>query len=101
MPIHPSHQDYLGVHYVDPELGVVYFVWVVLCLGLRDAAHIFTRLIAPLMSELRRRGYRGLIYIGGSRQCFHSPQVLTYRVVFLTGAPLSFLGTNPFTISGT
>ena len=65
MPIHPSHQDFLGVHYVDAELGPVYFVWVVLCLGLRDAAHIFTRLIAPLMAELRRRGHRGLIYIGG------------------------------------
>ena len=61
VPIHPSHQDYLGVHYVDPEIGVVYFVWVVLCLGLRDAAHIFTPLIAPLMLELRRKGYRGLI----------------------------------------
>ena len=66
MPIHPAHQDYLGVHYMDSENCSVYFVWTVLCLGLRDAAHIFTRLIAPLMSHLRRQGYRGLIYIGGS-----------------------------------
>jgi len=64
VPIHQAHQDYLGVHHMDSENRPVYFVWTVLCLGLRDAAHIFTRLIAPLMSVLRRQGYRGLIYIG-------------------------------------
>ena len=70
VPIHTAHQDYLGVHYMDSENCPVYFVWTVLCVGLRDAAHIFTRMIAPLMSQLRRQGYRGLIYIGISAvQC--------------------------------
>ena len=31
--------------------------------GLRDAAHIFTRLLAPLMAQLRKEGIRCLIYI--------------------------------------
>ena len=34
-----------------------------LCLGLRDAAYIFTKTLSPLMAEMRSRGMRGLLYI--------------------------------------
>ena len=39
------------------------WVWTVLVLGVRDACHIFTRIIAPIMGELRKQGLRGQIYI--------------------------------------
>ena len=42
---------------------MTFWVWTVLCLGLRDAAFIFTKTLAPLMAELRRQGMRGVIYI--------------------------------------
>ena len=63
VPIAAEHQKYLGVHHVAEDGGVTYWVWRVLCLGLRDAAHLFTRIIRPIMGELRRRGVRGIIYI--------------------------------------
>ena len=63
VPVHPDHWQYLGVHFVKEDGTVLYWVWKVLCLGLTDAAYIFTKSLAPLMGELRRRGMRGLIYI--------------------------------------
>ena len=64
VPIEEQSQDYLGVAYTDEQGVTTFYVWLVLCLGLRDAAHIFTRLIAPIMAEIRRQGIRGQIYIG-------------------------------------
>ena len=63
VPIAAEHQKYLGVHHVAEDGGVTYWVWRVLCLGLRDAALLFTRIIRPIRGELRRRGVRGIIYI--------------------------------------
>ena len=44
VPIHPDHQKFLGVHYVHSDDSISYFVCQVMCLGLRDAAYIFTKL---------------------------------------------------------
>ena len=63
VPIAEEHWQYLGVHFVHEDGQVTYWVWMVLCLGLRDAAFIFTKTLAPLMAELRRQGMRGVIYI--------------------------------------
>ena len=63
VPIHVEDRHMLGVHFVHEDQSVTYFVWNVLALGLRDAAHIFTKLIKPIMGELRRRGFRCSIYI--------------------------------------
>ena len=63
MPVSPDHWKYLGVHLVEEDGTTTYWVWCVMCLGLRDAAHLFTRVIRPIMAQLRRRGMRGLIYI--------------------------------------
>ena len=69
----------MGVHHAAEDGAETYWVWRVLCLGLRDAAHLFTRIIRPIMGELRRRGVRGLIYIddnltvaGSFRDCLKS-----------------------------
>ena len=63
IPIAREHWQFLGVHFVRHDGSVLYWVWKVLCLGLRDAAFIFTKVLSPLVSELRKRGERGLIYI--------------------------------------
>lgn len=85
MPIAEEHWQYLGVHFEDKEGNLTFWVWTVLVLGLRDAAHIFTRvtpggsfvmwifysqIIAPIMAQLRREGARSLIYIGKSSFSF-------------------------------
>ena len=51
VPIHPAHRQYLGVHIIGEDGAPMFWVWRVLVLGLKDACHIFSRLIAPLMSR--------------------------------------------------
>jgi hypothetical protein len=51
VPIHPDHQKYLGLHFRHPDGSVDYWVWVVMPLGIVDAAHIFTSITDPLMSH--------------------------------------------------
>ena len=62
-PIYPPHQTYLGLHYKHPDGSIDYWVWVVMPLGIIDAAHIFTSIIDPLMSHLQLAGARSTIYI--------------------------------------
>ena len=63
VPIAQEHKTYLGVHFEHEDCSKTFWVWNVLCLGLRDAAHIFTKVLNPLMGDLRKRGMRGLLYI--------------------------------------
>ena len=63
VPIAQEHWQFLGVHYRHEDGSLTYWVWKVLCLGLRDAAFIFTKTIAPIMAKLRSEGMRGQIYI--------------------------------------
>ena len=63
VPVHPAHQQYLGVHIMGEEGKPIFWVWQVLVLGLKDACHVFTRIISPIMSKLRKEGFRGQIYI--------------------------------------
>ena len=72
VPIAPDHWQYLGVHYEHQNGAVSYWVWKVLCLGLRDVAFIFTKSIAPIMAYLRKDGLRGLCYIDDKFTLGHS-----------------------------
>ena len=63
VPIHPDHQQFLGLHFIHPDGSVDYWVWVVMPLGITDAAHIFTSITDPLMSHLQLAGARSSIYI--------------------------------------
>ena len=63
LPVAESHHQYLGVHFEQENRSVLYWVWTVLVLGLRDAAHILTRAVAPIIVHLRKEGYKILAYI--------------------------------------
>ena len=63
VPVAEDHWTFLGIHIVDEGGQIHYWVWKVLVLGLRDAAHIYTRINRPIMGAFRREGERGLIYI--------------------------------------
>lgn len=69
LPIAESHQQHLGVHFVQEDGSVLYWVWTVLVLGLRDAAHVFTRAVAPMIVQLRREGSKVLVYIDDAFLC--------------------------------
>ena len=63
VPIYPPHQTYLGLSFQHKDLSVSYRVWVVMPLGIVDAAHIFTALTDPLMDCIFKKGKRANIYI--------------------------------------
>ena len=42
----------LGVHFEHEDGSKTFWVWDVLCLGLRDAAHFFAKVLNPLMEDL-------------------------------------------------
>ena len=76
----------MGVHVVEEDGSVKYWVWKVLCLGLRDAAHIYTRINRPIMAALRREGVRGQIYVddnltvGDSKEACLEAERRTYEL---------------------
>ena len=63
VPIYPPHQTYLGLSYQHEDLSLSFWVWVVMPLGIVDAAHIFTALTDPLMDCILLKGMRANIYI--------------------------------------
>ena len=63
VPIYPPHQTCLGLSFACEDGAVLYWVWVVMHLGIIDAAHIFTALTDPLMSFLQSKGSRSNICI--------------------------------------
>ena len=63
VPVHEQDQRFLGIRHEMEDGTVKTWVWTVLVLGVRDAVHIFTRIIAPIMGELRKQSIRGQIYI--------------------------------------
>ena len=63
VPIHVSHQQYLGLHFEHSNGHIDYWVWVCMPLGIVDAAFIFTKLTRPIMGYLRECGKRSSIYI--------------------------------------
>ena len=63
VPMCKDHWQYVGIHFVEEDGNVIFWTWRLLVLGLHDAAHVFTRLLAPLMAQLRKEGIRCLIYI--------------------------------------
>ena len=40
---------YLGIHFIEDNGSVSFWTWRVLVLGIMDATHIFTGLLAPLL----------------------------------------------------
>ena len=56
-------QHFLGTQHEMEDGSVKIWVWTVLVLGVRDAVHIFTRIIAPIMGDLRKKAIKGQIYI--------------------------------------
>ena len=56
LPVAESHHQYLGIHFKQEDGSILYWVWTVLVLGLRDAAHVLTSAVAPMIIQLRKEG---------------------------------------------
>ena len=51
VPIHASHQVYLGLHYVKENGETVFWTWTGMPPGIVDAAYIFTKITKPILSS--------------------------------------------------
>ena len=63
VPIHASHQTYLGLHFVLKNGETIFWVWTCMPLGIVDAAYILTKITKPILSDLRLKGKKSSIYI--------------------------------------
>ena len=63
IPMHKSHQSFLGVHWVEDNGSISFWQWRVMFLGISDATYLFTKMLRPHVAFLRSLGIRTIIYI--------------------------------------
>ena len=63
VPLYPDHKKYAGCHFVKEDGTVLFWIWNVLFLGIKDAVYIFTKILVPHKTYLRSLGIRNTIYI--------------------------------------
>ena len=63
VPLFPDHKKYVGCHFVKKDGSVLFWIWNVLFLGIKDAVYIFTKVLIPHKKYLRSLGIRNTIYI--------------------------------------
>ena len=61
--VKPEHWTFIGIHIVNEDGSVSYFVWLVMHLGVSNAVFIFTTMLKPITSYLASKGIPTLIYI--------------------------------------
>ena len=61
LPIVEEHWTFLGVHFEHEDGSYTFWIWTVLCLGLRDAAYIFTKNLISIGGRTEKRGDERLI----------------------------------------
>ena len=61
--IKPVHRTFLGIHIVEEDGSVSFFVWKVMFLGISDAVFIFTAMLKPVRIFLQNMGIPNILYI--------------------------------------
>ena len=63
VPLFEGHKKYVGCHFIKEDGSILYWIWNVLFLGIKDAVYIFSKLLVPHKTYLRGLGIRNTIYI--------------------------------------
>ena len=63
VPLFHGHKKFVGCHFVQKDGSILYWIWNVLFLGIKDAVYIFSKLLVPHKTYLRSLGIRNTIYI--------------------------------------
>ena len=93
--VNPEHWTYLGIHVVEVDGSVSYYVWKVMFLGISDAVFIFSTMLKPVRVYLAKRGVAILIYIddvlvvGPNRLVCEANTALTLEVLQKSGGIVS------------
>ena len=61
--IHPDYHKYLGFHWTFRDGSTRYFLYTVLVFGLSTACYVFTKIMRPLTTHWRLKGFRILFYL--------------------------------------
>ena len=67
VPLNENMKKFVGVHFIKDNGEVIFWVWNVLFLGIKDAVYIFTKLLIPHKQYLRSLGIRCSIFIDDQR----------------------------------
>ena len=90
-----EHQQFLGVSVEDEEGNQLFWTWNVMFLGISDAAYLFTQVLKPVGSYLRKSGVPNIIYIddiflaGLGLECSLKNQALALDVLEKSGFVVS------------
>ena len=63
LALYPPHRKFVGCHFVLPSGEIIFWVWNVLFLGVKDAVYIFTKILVPHRRYLRSKGIRATMFI--------------------------------------
>ena len=63
LSVKSEHRTFLGIHVVEEDGSVSFYVWNVLFLGVSDAVFIFTAMLKPIRCYLSSLGIPNIIYI--------------------------------------
>ena len=89
--VNPAHWTYLGIHVIETDGSVTFYVWLVMFLGISDAVFLFTAMLRPIRVYLAKRGVIILIYIddvlvvGANRLTCEANTALTLDVLAKSG----------------
>ena len=61
--LNKKYRKYVGLHYVNDDGSILFWVYNTLFLGVKSAVYIFTKMMAPLRTHLRSVGIRSNFYI--------------------------------------
>ena len=63
VPLCPEHQKFVGCHFIKDDGSIIFWIWKVLFLGIKDAVYIFTKILVPHKTYLRGMGIRNTIFV--------------------------------------
>ena len=61
--IKPEFRKYLGIHIIEEDGSISYYVWRVMFLGIADAVFIFTAILKPIRTYIASLGIPNLLYL--------------------------------------
>ena len=65
--LHNDHKKYVGLHFVQDDGSLLFWVYNTLFLGVKSAVWIFTKMMLPLKTHLRTVGIRNNFYLDDVR----------------------------------
>ena len=63
LAVKPEHRTFLGIHIIEEDGSISFYVWRVMFLGISDAVFIFSAILKPISAHISCLGVPNIIYI--------------------------------------